>query len=325
MIPRTISAVRTMISQLYSSCKINLTTLILYRNRVNIVMFSKFMCISATIFVFFGLTGQTFSASMDSFPAKIALISEHTSIAKNTKIVWIGIHQKLESGWHTYWRYPGDAGIPVKVKWTRNSNAVVGPIKWPLPEIMRTGPLVSYGYKKEVLLLIPLKVRKYYPIELQANIEWLVCREICISRQSSVGINIPIGDGEKDEVYTSLFQRTKLSVPSKLPWELIAYQERGQFIIKIMMKKDYLKSIQSAVFLPGLDGLIENSKPQEWSKIFLGVKSYLKLKMMAGYGLNDGLDKFTGTLVIEKNGNRKFRREGFDIQYVRSRNQVTAE
>ena len=92
-----------------------------------------------------------------------------------------------------------------------------------------------------------------------------------------------------------------------------------------MMKKDYLKSIQSAVFLPGLDGLIENSKPQELSKIFLGVKSYLKLKMMAGYGLNDGLDQFTGTLVIEKNGNRKLRREGFDIRYVRSRNQVTAE
>ena len=81
------------------------------------------------------------------------------------------------------------------------------------------------------------------------------------------------------------------------------------------MPEDLLNSLRSVTFLPMLDGLIENSKPQEW-KTRLGTESRLEVQMTAGYALVDGLRKLDGTLIIKSDLKKEYQRMAFDLLNV---------
>jgi len=269
-------------------------------------------------FIFILLIGFTEFAnatSSKSAPGKIYLLSENASIADHTNLVWLGIYHKLEQGWHTYWRYPGDSGLPLKVHWTRSANAVVGEINWPVPTVFKAGPLVTYGYEKEALLLIPVTVQRKEAIELAGTIDWLVCREICIPQRSKVGIKIPVGDGRLNNSMVELFERTRSSVPSILPGKARAYFDLNKIILNLKIPGNLLNSLRSVTFLPMLDGLIENSKPQEW-KTRLGTENSLEVQMTAGYALDDGLRKLDGLLILKSDLNKEYQRKAFDLLNV---------
>ena len=56
-------------------------------------------------------------------------------------------------GWHTYWQFPGDAGIPTEIKWKLPPGWKAGPIQWPIPlKLNEPGDIQIYGYHDEVLL-----------------------------------------------------------------------------------------------------------------------------------------------------------------------------
>ena len=109
---------------------------------------------------FLNLPSNTFAANFETELVKVALISEVISAPKKEGTLWIGLHQKLQPKWHTYWRYAGDSGLPTQLKWEEFKNVEIGKIHWPLPDIIKVGPLVNYGYENETLLLIPLTVKK---------------------------------------------------------------------------------------------------------------------------------------------------------------------
>ena len=68
-----------------------------------------------------------------------------------------------EPGWHTYWKYPGDSGMPTRIGWTLPAGVTAGPILWPTPRRLPVGPLMNYGYEGEVLLLSEITVPKSWP------------------------------------------------------------------------------------------------------------------------------------------------------------------
>ena len=65
------------------------------------------------------------------------------SAARPGDTVLAGIHLTMQPGWHTYWRYPGDAGIATSLKWTLPPGITAGPIQWPVPDKLLTPPLRS--------------------------------------------------------------------------------------------------------------------------------------------------------------------------------------
>src|SRR3982750_265130 len=68
-----------------------------------------------------------------------------------------GLLLRMQSGWHTYWQFPGDAGIPTDIKWNLPAGWEAGPIQWPVPlKLNEPGDIQIYGYHDEVLLLVPL-------------------------------------------------------------------------------------------------------------------------------------------------------------------------
>lgn len=100
--------------------------------------------------------------------------------------------------WHTYWKNPGDSGLPTSIEWRLESGPGLqaSPIAWPAPQRIPVGPLASYGFEGEVLLIqtvdIPVDLAKGNSIELIATANWLVCKDVCIPGDAELSIELPL-------------------------------------------------------------------------------------------------------------------------------------
>jgi len=255
-------------------------------------------------------SSNTLATNNETELVKVALISEAISAPKDLGIIWVGLHQKLQPNWHTYWRYAGDSGLPTKLKWETFKNVEVGKIHWPLPDIIRAGPLVNYGYENETLLLIPLTVKKKGPINLKAVAEWLVCREICIPQRKVLSLNLPEGNGQINPVNASLFKKFRRLVPEELHWPSKVYSIGNQITLIITMNMDELNSIDALHVFPGIDGLIENGEIQKFSKN----KRNIIINMKAGYAIEEGLKFFEGMINIKRSHNESLNNRSYRIK-----------
>ena len=112
------------------------------------------------------------------------------------KKVWIGLQLTHQPGWHTYWKNPGDSGLPTTLQWTLPPGVVPGEIAWPVPRKLPLGHLANYGYEGTVLLPVPLTITPEFkpsvtgdlPIHVKAS--WLVCREECIPQEGEFALSI---------------------------------------------------------------------------------------------------------------------------------------
>jgi len=92
-----------------------------------------------------------------------------------------GIRIRLADGWKTYWRSPGDAGIPPRFDWANSRNIDSIRMYWPRPIMFESSGLRSIGYKNEVILPIEFTpVQPGQPIRISGRIEIGVCEDVCI-------------------------------------------------------------------------------------------------------------------------------------------------
>lgn len=91
----------------------------------------------------------------------------------------------LAPGWKTYWRAPGDAGIPPQFDWSGSANlrGNVG-IIWPTPKVQKQNGMRTIGYSDQVVLPITLAPRRSgKPVKLRATLDIGVCKDICVPYQ----------------------------------------------------------------------------------------------------------------------------------------------
>lgn len=90
----------------------------------------------------------------------------------------------LAPGWKTYWRAPGDAGIPPEFDWSRSKNLEAASISWPAPKVFDQNGMRSVGY--EDTLVIPVRIdpaRDGKPVHLRAKMALGICSDICIPHE----------------------------------------------------------------------------------------------------------------------------------------------
>jgi thiol:disulfide interchange protein len=113
--------------------------------------------------------------------------------------VYVALRQKIDDGWHTYWRNPGDSGEATKIVWTLPAGWKAGDIVWKTPGKLPVGPLTNYGYEGEVILPVPLEVpadaTPGSTVTLKAAVGFLVCKDICIPEDAALSIDIKVADG----------------------------------------------------------------------------------------------------------------------------------
>ena len=92
-----------------------------------------------------------------------------------------GLRLQLQDGWKTYWRAPGDAGIPPRFDWRGSRNLHAVEVLWPTPIVFEDNGMRSIGYAREVVLPLDLTPRTPgQAIRLKGSVEIGVCREVCI-------------------------------------------------------------------------------------------------------------------------------------------------
>ena len=110
-----------------------------------------------------------------------------------------GIRLEMKTGWHTYWRAPGDAGIPPSFDLSGSSNLRDAQVVWPRPEVYEQNGMRSIVYHDQVVL--PLQVMpsaQGQDIQLNAQIEVGVCKDICIPQTLTISAVLPATSTKRD-------------------------------------------------------------------------------------------------------------------------------
>src|ERR1700682_661631 len=103
-----------------------------------------------------------------------------------------GIAFQLQAGWKTYWRTPGDSGVPPRFDFSKSENIDAITVLWPAPTKFDDGAGGhSLGYQNQVVLPLRIVARSAdKPVVLRADINYAVCEKLCIPVEASVELAI---------------------------------------------------------------------------------------------------------------------------------------
>lgn len=120
----------------------------------------------------------------------------------------VAFQMTLLDGWKTYWRAPGDAGIPPHFDWAGSRNVKSVTFHWPRPKVFSVGGMQTIGYAHELVLpveVVPLDPSK--PVELKAAVDLGVCSDICVPAAFSVAAQLPRPGAKDTAIHGALRQR----------------------------------------------------------------------------------------------------------------------
>ena len=112
--------------------------------------------------------------------------------------VELALHMRTNPGWHGYWLNPGDAGLPMDVKWQLPPGFAAGPLRYPVPTRLEVAGLMNYVYERDYAVLVRLKVPAGATgsVPIRAEAHWLACTDkICVPEQGQLSLDLPVGTG----------------------------------------------------------------------------------------------------------------------------------
>ena len=149
--------------------------------------------------------------------SQVRMITSRDSVAGNTELD-VGIQVRLESGWKTYWRHPGNAGIPIEFDWAASENVAQTKLSWPAPKRLSFEGLDSFGYEDEVVFPVRIKVRDAdAAARVRLRLSYAVCKDICVPLEANLTLDVPATDSQRlpgADIHRALIERYRNRVPS---------------------------------------------------------------------------------------------------------------
>lgn len=234
------------------------------------------------------------------------LITDVVSIKPGGSIS-VGILLEVEEGWHTYWLNPGDSGLPIAITWKLPSGFIAGDIQWPYPAKFGTDSIVNYGYEQEVLLITDLQaspsIKLGDTISIEADVEWLVCKDECLPGSAELTLRVPVKDKEPapDPVWAKRFAETRKRWPiGSTEWPVRAVFEKNYVHLSIHTPAWFEEEIEDISFFPEQLAIFEYSAPQIFEKTENGYILRAKISSLA----RSVPLKLLGVLVFDKSWSR---------------------
>ena len=152
------------------------------------------MAAAALSFGLWGLTASMSLAGADHYdPDRAAQVDLLPGWRAPDGTHMAALRVRLGEGWKTYWRAPGDAGIPPAIDWSGSRNLGAVSYHWPVPEVFEQNGMRTIGYQHE--LILPIRVTPQTegaPIRLKARLTLGVCRDVCMPMQTRVKVDLPL-------------------------------------------------------------------------------------------------------------------------------------
>jgi DsbC/DsbD-like thiol-disulfide interchange protein len=194
---------------------------------------------SITIIALLSIHAMTVAArAQDNSPWKKELHAAARLIAgaalKSFDTVWFraGVEIRLDPGWHTYWRYPGDTGIPPTFDFGGSENVKSVTVLWPAPKRFADGTGGHFiGYTDDVVF--PLRIAAQdatRPSSLHLKLGYAFCREVCFPAEADLDLALSSNSGATEPLLVAAEARVPRRVPLGVAARLAirsVHRERG--------------------------------------------------------------------------------------------------
>jgi DsbC/DsbD-like thiol-disulfide interchange protein len=150
--------------------------------------------------------------------------------ATTTPTLRAGVEVRLKPGWHTYWRYPGDAGVPPRFDFAGSQNVKSVDVRHPAPQPIREQGLTAIGYASDViwpLAVEPLDRGK--PVTLRLKLDYAVCEKLCVPAHGKAELALAGGSASQ----AAALAEAEARVPKKL-----ALGEGSPLAVKSVRKEE---------------------------------------------------------------------------------------
>ena len=207
----------------------------------------------------------------------------------------LGVKFKLDPGWHTYWKNPGDSGEKASFEWTLPDGFTIEGPFWPQPEKIPYPPLMTFGYNDEVTVFFKLSSSKRIDdnSEISLSTKWLACADVCLPQETFIKTNItrnPISNLNTLEMNES-FDR---DVPKIFKKNISATYINNNLVLSFELPVKHAND--AIIFFPDEYGLIDYSKDQIIERNDNSVSiSSIKLDSSDTFLNVSGLLQFLGT------------------------------
>ena len=168
------------------------------------------------------------------------LVSLAPSVAPGGSVT-VGLVISPEEKWHVYWVNAGDSGEPPTIKWILPAGVTAGPVKFPVPSRLPLGPLMDFGYEDNTAFPVLISVSKTVspgPIHLDARINWLVCREVCVPGKAHMGLDLTVaaGAGAAPAPMLGALGEAVKALPAAPPaaWKVSVLGGHSEFVITVL-------------------------------------------------------------------------------------------
>jgi thiol:disulfide interchange protein len=189
------------------------------------------------------------------------LIAESATVAPNGDVT-IALDYTPAPGWHTYWVNPGDTGLPPKFGWNLPDNVTTGDIRWPVPEVLPSFGLVSYGFTGRTTLLIPLhngsSLSAGDTLPIRAHVDFLVCADVCVPESLDVSLDLKVG-APKPGADADVIGKTRQSLPASVDAAATVDLKNGEVELGFSLAN---VSAQGSYFFPEQANIISAPAPQ---------------------------------------------------------------
>jgi len=145
------------------------------------------------------------SAWVTSNGSKVRLVSGTVEL-DGTPALIAGVQLRMNSGWKTYWKNPGDSGVPPSFDWTGSKNLKQADPLYPAPHSFAEANGTAIGYDDQVVFPVKLTPeRDGEPIELKLAFAFGLCKDLCIPNDVSLGLMLGGGVGKGDALLLAGF------------------------------------------------------------------------------------------------------------------------
>ncbi|CAN0235193.1 unnamed protein product, partial [Phaeothamnion confervicola] len=227
---------------------------------------------------------------------------------------WVGLRQTIRPKWHTYWKNPGESGLPTEIAWTLPAGAKADAIVWPTPTLFDIGGVTNYGFKGEAMLLVRITPPADLtgPLKLAAEANWLVCEDVCIPEEGKFELTLASGAAATPAppAVRALFDTARRRVPTESPWPVrYGVAKSGDPTLIVEAKGLKPDTIRDVYFFPAEWGAVATMAKQTASVTAEGIR----IPLRKGEAKTAMPERLAGTLVLTEKTADGTVKQAFDV------------